>query len=147
MYRRRAGELEVFLVHPGGPFFAKKDEGVWSIPKGEIEEGDDALRTAIREFQEETGIEPSGDLIELGTVKQKAGKVVHAWAFEGNYDGDKPIKSNTFFMEWPPRSGKQQEFPEIDKGAFFSTAVAKQKINSAQAEFVERLQRKFGTGP
>ena len=143
MYRRRGGELEVFLVHPGGPFFAKKDEGAWSIPKGEIEEGDDALTTALREFREETGIEPSGDLTDLGTVKQKGGKMVHAWAFEGDYNEDRPIRSNTFSMEWPPRSGKRREFPEVDKAAFFSATAAKQKINPAQAELIERLQKEL----
>src|SRR5262245_21038836 len=112
MYRYRDGGLEVLLVHPGGPFFKKKDSGAWSIPKGEVEGGDDPLATARREFQEETGTTPSGPFTSLTSVKQKGGKVVHAWAFSGDLDVS-AIVSNTFTMEWPPRSGRTAEFPEV----------------------------------
>jgi len=140
MYRRKSGKMEVFLVHPGGPFWAKKDEGAWTIPKGECADGEDLQPAALRELKEETGIEPTGELRPLGSVKQKGGKVVHAWAFEGDYDASQPVRSNTFTMEWPPRSGRQQEFPEIDRAAWFDLETAKRKLNPAQGEFVERLK-------
>lgn len=139
MYRRSGGALEVFLAHPGGPFFAKKDAGVWSIPKGEIEEGDDALETARREFREETGIPPGAELLPLGTVRQKGGKLVHAWAFAGDVEQGQPCASNTFTIEWPPGSGRRCEFPEIDRVAFFDLETARRKINPAQAAFIDRL--------
>jgi len=140
MYHLVGDDLEVFLVHPGGPYFAKKDEGAWSIPKGEIEEGEDLLECAIREFHEEIGFLPKGEFIPLDWVKQKGGKVVHAWAFAGEWDNKMRLKSNLFEIEWPPRSGKIQKFPEIDKAEFFSLSVAVEKINPAQVEFLARLQ-------
>ena len=136
----RRDPLEVLLVHPGGPFWAKKDLGAWSIPKGEHNEGEDAMACAIREFTEETGSEPSpGELTDLGTVKQKAGKIVQAWALEGDLDAA-TVASNTFSMQWPPRSGRTQAFPEIDRAEWFDLATARAKLNPAQAEFVDRLE-------
>lgn len=148
LYRKQNGEVEVLLVHPGGPFWAKKDLGAWSIPKGEVEEGEDYLTRARKEFEEEVGATPrgfdelttSGNFLGLGSIAQKGGKVVHAWAFQGDCDPNK-IKSNTFKMEWPPRSGKEEEFPEVDKAEFFSLEEARQKINPAQIEFLERLKQ------
>jgi predicted NUDIX family NTP pyrophosphohydrolase len=140
MYRIRDGRLEVFIAHPGGPFFAAKDEGYWSLPKGETEPGEDLLAAAVREFKEETGIEPQTPFIELGSVKQKSGKIVHGWAFEGDWDESRPLRSNRFEIEWPPRSGKRQDFPEIDRAGFFSIAEARRKLTEAQHPFLERLQ-------
>jgi predicted NUDIX family NTP pyrophosphohydrolase len=140
MYRLRGGQLEVFLAHPGGPFFAHKDDGHWTIPKGEIGSGEDLLATAQREFLEETGIEPQGDFIPLGSIQQKGGKIVHAWAFAGDRDDSRPLKSNTFRMEWPPRSGKWVQVPEIDRAQFFSIPEAKRKLKEAQQPFLDRLQ-------
>lgn len=144
MYRRRGGGLEVFLVHPGGPYFRKRDEGWWSLPKGVIEEGEDPLERARREFEEETGrsVEDCGggaELLDLGEVTQKSGKVVHAWAFAGDWPEDREVASNTFELEWPPRSGRRQEFPEVDQGRFFDLEEARAKINRAQAAFLDRL--------
>lgn len=141
MFRRREGELEVFLVHPGGPFFRNKDSGAWTIPKGEVAGEEELLARAKIEFQEELGIAaaPTGDLIDLGSVKQKGGKTVHAWAFEGDLPENFVAVSNTFEIEWPPRSGRRQRFPEIDRAEFFSIEKARQKINSAQVPFLERL--------
>jgi predicted NUDIX family NTP pyrophosphohydrolase len=141
MYRRTGGELQVLLVHPGGPYFANKDAGAWTLPKGEPAEGEDALTAARREFREETGVPvpPDAATLPLGQVKQKGGKVVQAWAFEGDCDPNKCV-SNTFRLEYPPRSGKFQEFPEVDKAAFFSIAEAKAKINAAQVELLARLE-------
>lgn len=143
MFRIVEGQLEAFLVHPGGPYFKKKDVGAWTIPKGEIEEGESMLDTAKREFQEETGIQPIGKFISIDSVTQKGGKTVHAWAFEGDWDESKPLKSNDFEIEWPPRSGKKQKFPEIDRAEFFSLDIAKQKINTAQIEFLDKLENYF----
>ena len=140
LFRRNTKKVEVLLAHLGGPFWAKKDLGAWSIPKGEIREGESPETTARREFEEELGTYPEGELIPLGEVRQKAGKVVHAWVLEGDLDIAK-IRSNTFQMEWPPRSGKVQEFPEIDRAEFFSLDEARKKINPAQAEFIDRLER------
>jgi predicted NUDIX family NTP pyrophosphohydrolase len=140
MFRTSNDQVEVFLVHPGGPYFRNKDDGAWTIPKGEVESEELVFDTALREFQEETGIRPAGDFIPLDKVKQKGGKVVHAWAFEGNWDESSSIESNYFEMEWPPRSGKKQQFAEIDKAQFFSVPEAKHKINPAQIEFVDRLE-------
>jgi len=145
LYRIRAGMLEVFLVHPGGPYWQKKDAGVWSIPKGELEEGADALATAQREFREETGSEVSGEFVPLPPLKQPSGKLVHAWAVDGDVDATS-ITSNTFRMEWPPRSGKQQEFPEIDRGAWFPLSAAKEKILSGQRGFLEQLEQQIDAG-
>jgi predicted NUDIX family NTP pyrophosphohydrolase len=139
MFRRRNVAIEVFLVHPGGPFFAKKDVGAWSIPKGEIDEGEEPLATARREFEEETGFTAEGTFLPLAPVTQKGGKVVQAWAFEGDCDPGQ-VKSNTFRMEWPPHSGKQQEFPEVDRAGWFTVEQAKEKINQAQAAFLEELK-------
>jgi len=140
MYRVRDGQLQVFLAHPGGPFFAKKDEGHWTIPKGEIESGEDLLAAAIREFKEETGIEPRGDFLELGQIEQNGGKIVHAWAFPGDGDESQPLQSNTFELEWPPGSGKIQSFPEIDRVEFFSIPQAGKRLKGAQHPFLDRLQ-------
>jgi len=140
MYRIRGGRIEVFLAHPGGPFFAKKDKGAWSIPKGLVESGEDALETAKREFEEETGILPSGPFLPLGSVKLKSGKVVHAWAFRHQEDPPEKIRSNTFKLQWPPRSGKIREFPEIDRAAFFPLSEAREKINPGQVPFLDRLK-------
>ncbi|HHN65549.1 MAG TPA: NUDIX domain-containing protein [Nitrospirae bacterium] len=141
LYRKRDKNLEVFLVHPGGPLWAKKDEGVWSIPKGLIEEGEDLLQAAIREFEEETGFKiKAKKVIPLKPVKQKGGKIVHAFAIEGDCDPEK-LRSNTFSMEWPPHSKRIQHFPEIDRGQWFSPDEAKKKINPAQAALLDELER------
>jgi predicted NUDIX family NTP pyrophosphohydrolase len=141
MYRMRGGQLEMLLVHLGGPFWAKKDAGAWFIPKGGIEPGEDELAAAEREFQEELGIKPSGQgmYVPLGRVKHKSGKTVVAWAFEGDWDPSK-LNNDTFAIEWPPRSGKQQKFPEVDRAAFFSLGAAEAKIHPAEFELLQRLQ-------
>ena len=139
MYRIHDGELQVLLAHPGGPFFKNKDEGAWSIPKGEVETGEELLETAMREFEEETGITPKGPFIALTPIPQKGGKIVHAWAFEGNCDPS-AIVSNTFTMEWPPKSGRQMQFFEIDRADFFDVAAAKRKIKAAQAPLIDELE-------
>ncbi len=145
MFRRGQG-LELFLVHPGGPLFRNKDEGAWSIPKGEVENGAEPLASALREFSEETGAAaPDGELVPLGEIRQKGGKRVVAWAIEGDVDPTS-VKSNTFEMEWPPRSGRKQEFPEIDRAEFFPPELARRKLNPAQAELVDRLERKLASG-
>jgi predicted NUDIX family NTP pyrophosphohydrolase len=131
-------EVEVFLVHPGGPFWKNKDEGAWSIPKGEYNEEEDPLEAAKREFKEETGIDIDGDFIELGPIKQKGGKIVLAWALEKDITPD-TITSNTFPMEWPPKSGKTQQFPEVDKAQWYTIDEAKEKINPSQAALLEQL--------
>lgn len=141
MFCRNNNLLKVFLVHPGGPFFAKKDDGYWSIPKGLPEKNESIFEAARREFIEETGISPKGDFIELNSVIQKSGKEVFAWAFETQNDNKIEIKCNTFNLEWPPHSGKIQEFPEVDKGEFFDVSTARKKINSAQIEFINRLEK------
>ena len=145
LYRRQGGVLQVFLVHPGGPLWAKKDLGAWSIPKGEIDPGEDALSAARREFEEETGFPVSGNFIPLSPVRLKSGKVVHAWAVEGDCDPE-VIRSNTFSMEWPPRSGRQQEFPEIDRALWFGLKEAKGKINKGQVPLLEELGRYINAG-
>lgn len=141
MFRRRKNQLEVLLAHPGGPFFARKDEGVWTIPKGEAASGENLLARAQIEFEEEVGFRPEGvpDWIELGWIKQKGGKIVHAWAFEGDLPESFEPKSNLFEMEWPPRSGKHKTFPEVDQARFFSDEVARRKIKSTQVPFLDRL--------
>ena len=147
LYKRKDSELRVFLVHPGGPFFAKKDEGAWSVPKGELDEGEDPLAAARREFEEETGCRPEGKFIPLSPVTQKGGKTVLAWAVEGDCVAE-TITSNTFPLEWPPKSGRMQEFPEVDRAAWFTVDEAKKKINPAQAALVDELQNNdmFRTG-
>jgi len=140
MYRLRNGQLQVLLAHPGGPFYRNRDNGFWTIPKGEIAPDENGLDAAVREFTEETGIAPRGEFISLGWVKQKSGKIVHAWAFAGDWDESKPLESNTFELEWPPRSGHTQIFPEIDRVLFFSVPEAMKKINEAQREFIKRLE-------
>lgn len=143
IFRRKAGELEVLLVHPGGPFFAKKDDGAWTIPKGEVGPGEDLLMRAQIEFEEELGFHPRGEWISLGSVKQKGGKTVYAWAFEGDLPASFKLKSNTFEMEWPPRSGKLKKFPEIDRAEFFADETARRKINPAQIAFLDRFRELF----
>jgi predicted NUDIX family NTP pyrophosphohydrolase len=138
MYRVREGALQVLLVHPGGPFWRNKDVGAWSIPKGEVEAGEDLLVAARREFLEELGMEVEGTCYPLGSIRQKAGKVVHAWAVDGDLDVTK-VRSNFVEIEWPPRSGKKVPFPEVDRAEFFSIEEATGKINSAQMMFLERL--------
>lgn len=142
LYRKNKTTLEVFLVHPGGPLWKNKDEGSWSIPKGEFDENEEPLQAAIREFLEETGIPVSGEFMELSPIQQKSGKKVFAWALEKNIDSAN-IVSNHFEMEWPPRSGKFQEFPEVDKGAWFTINEAKKKINVMQAALIKELQKKM----
>ena len=146
LFRKNDGKLELLLVHPGGPFFRNKDSGAWTIPKGEVAEGEDLRARARLEFEEELGIEPpASEWIELGTVKQKGGKTVHAWAVAGDLPRDFVLGSNTFTMEWPPRSGRTQEFPEIDRAEFFALELAKEKINQAQIEFIDRLVARLET--
>ena len=139
LYRLRGGEPEVLLVHPGGPVWAKRDEGAWSIPKGEFDEDEDPETCARRELEEELGSAPElGELIDLGTVRLKSRKVVQAWAAQGDFDPE-TLASNTFEMEWPPRSGRRQSYPEVDRAAWLSPALAREKLNPAQAAFVDRL--------
>ena len=142
MYRKCDGALEFLLAHPGGPFFKGKEAGAWTIPKGEIEEGEDPLAAAKREFEEELGLKPAGTFLELTPVKQKGGKIVRAWAVEGDCN-PLQIKSNAFTIEWPPQSGRTSEFPEVDKAAFFGLEEAKQKINPAQIPLLEELRTKL----
>jgi len=143
LFRETSGMLEVLLVHPGGPFWAKKDEGSWSIPKGEFEDGEDPLQAARREFEEETGFEARGDVIPLEPLRQPGGKVVHAWAMRKDLDPS-GFRSNTFTMEWPPRSGKKQEFPEVDRAAWFPVESARRKILKGQAGFINQLEHTLG---
>ncbi|HVD97379.1 MAG TPA: NUDIX domain-containing protein [Cytophagaceae bacterium] len=135
LYRKRGNKVEFFLVHPGGPFFAKKQEGVWTVPKGELMQGEEPLACALREFKEETGHQISGDLMPLKPVTQKGGKVVHCWALHQELDPTS-IVSNTFSIEWPPRSGKMKSFPEIDKAGWFELDEAKRLINERQVDFL-----------
>lgn len=140
LHRRRSGELEVLLVHPGGPFWANRDAGVWSIPKGEYGPDEDPLEAARREFEEELGAVAPRDrrAVELGEVTQKSGKIVRAWAIEGDLDTDR-IESNTFTIEWPPRSGRSQEFPEVDRAGWFTIDQARRRLNPAQLPLLDRL--------
>ncbi len=139
LFRRVQGRLEIFLAHPGGPFWVRRDEGAWTIPKGGVEAGEDPLAAARREFQEETGITPGGEFIPLGSIRQRAGKIVHAWAWEGDADAT-TITSNTTQTEWPRGSGRRITYPEIDRCAWFSPAEARRRMNAAQAEFIGRLE-------
>jgi predicted NUDIX family NTP pyrophosphohydrolase len=137
---RTTPDPEVLLGHMGGPFWAKKDDGAWSIPKGEHDDAEDARACALREFEEETGSAPdAGELTDLGSVRQKSGKVVQAWALEGDLDPE-AVRSNSFEMEWPPRSGRRQTFPEVDRAGWFGLEAAREKINPAQAAFLDRLR-------
>lgn len=139
LYKRVGDELHVLLVHPGGPYWARKDAGAWSIPKGEYTDGEQPRAAALREFAEETGqAPPDRELLALGTVRQRAGKEVTAWAVEGDFDVT-TLASNTFELEWPPRSGRIQAFPEVDRAAWFDQATAREKINAAQSTFLDRL--------
>jgi predicted NUDIX family NTP pyrophosphohydrolase len=140
LYRRRGGALEVFLVHPGGPFWAKKDEGAWSVPKGLVSAGEEELACARREFTEETGFDPgrSGREKDLGTYRQPSGKHVHVWALEGDCDPTQ-LRSNTFELEWPPRSGQKKQFPEVDRGGWFDRAAALIKVTKGQREILEKF--------
>ncbi len=146
MFRKSPKGLEVLLAHPGGPYFRDKDEGAWTVPKGEAAEGEDLLSRARIEFEEELGIPApaTADWIALGSVKQKGGKTVHAWAFEGDCPANFVAVSNTFELEWPPRSGRIQQFPEIDRAEFFSIEEAKRKIKEAQIAFLDRLIEALG---
>ncbi|MEN6616828.1 MAG: NUDIX domain-containing protein [Syntrophorhabdus sp.] len=139
MFRRRDGRVEVLLVHPGGPFWAKKDDGAWSLPKGLVDLGEDELLAAIREFEEETGFTAEGEFIALTPLKQPSGKIISAWAFEGDCDPS-AMKSNMFTMEWPPKSGTMGEFPEADRAQWFDLAAAKVKIIQGQKGFIEEFE-------
>lgn len=140
LYRMRGGGIEVFIVHPGGPFWAKKDYGAWSIPKGEYAEGEDSLAAAKREFHEETGFEVNGSFRALAPLKQASGKLISAWAVEGDVDA-LSVKSNTFSLEWPPRSGKVQEFPEVDRALWCDLPTAQKKLLRGQRPFLDQLQQ------
>jgi predicted NUDIX family NTP pyrophosphohydrolase len=139
---RRSTDLEIFLVHPGGPFWARKDDGAWSLPKGEYSENEDAFSAAKREFQEETGISVDGDFLPLGELRQPGGKLITAWALEKDVDPSL-IKSNPFSMEWPPKSGKTQDFPEVDRAAWFPVPLALTKLLKGQVAFINRLMKKL----
>jgi predicted NUDIX family NTP pyrophosphohydrolase len=146
LFRRDDGKTEFLLVHPGGPFWTKKDAGFWSIPKGQIESEEEPRACAVRELEEELGVAPELDpeqLIELGSIRQRAGKIVEAWAAEADFD-TASLASNTFAMEWPPRSGTQQEFPEVDRAEWFDLEAAREKVLPAQAEFLDRLLDQLG---
>jgi len=147
LHRHRDGTREVLLVHPGGPFWSRRDEGAWSIPKGEIEPGETALQVALREFREELGQDPpNGQTISLGSIRQAGGKVVHGWAVAGDLDTNR-VTSVTFEVEWPPRSGTKKSFPEVDRAGWFDLDVARAKILPAQAVFLERLERAAADPP
>jgi predicted NUDIX family NTP pyrophosphohydrolase len=145
MYRKTGGMVEVLLVHPGGPFWAKKDLRAWTIPKGECSPNEDALSCARREFEEETGLVPAGPFTPLTVVKQSGGKTVHAWAFEGDCD-PATLRSNTFTMEWPPRSGRQREFPELDRAAWYRLPEARPRILRSLGHLLDELERLLSRG-
>ena len=142
LFREVESRIEVLLVHPGGPFWAGKDEGAWSIPKGEFEDGEEPLSAAMREFEEETGFAPNGDMIPLEPLRQPSGKLIFAWAMQYDLDPAR-VRSNTFTMEWPPKSGRYREFPEVDRAAWFSVEEARVKISKGQAAFLAQLQEKL----
>jgi predicted NUDIX family NTP pyrophosphohydrolase len=146
MYRRRGRALEVLLAHPGGPFWKNRDDGGWSIPKGEYSEDESALDAARREFREETGFEPGTDFVPLGEIRQPSGKIVSVWAFEGDCD-PAALRSNTFSMEWPPKSGRTRDFPEVDRAAWFSLDAARAKLVKGQLGFLDRLAAKLEPPP
>ncbi|MEO8399897.1 MAG: NUDIX domain-containing protein [Ignavibacteriaceae bacterium] len=141
MYFFKNKKVKLFLVHPGGPFFKNKDDGYWSIPKGLADKNEVLIEAAKREFNEETGLPINDRLESLGSIQQKGGKIVHAWAYEIDNDNPVQIFCNTFELEWPPKSGKKINIPEVDKGEFFHSEIAKQKINSAQVELIDRLEK------
>ena len=144
LYRRSDSGLEILLVHPGGPLWARRDQGVWSIPKGEYGDGEDPEAAARREFAEEVGSPPPpGELVDLGEIKQRSGKLVRAWGIEGDLDAG-AIVSNTFSMEWPPRSGQTRQFPEVDRAEWFGMVEARERINPGQVPLLERLERAAG---
>jgi len=143
MYRFREMKLQVFLVHPGGPFWARKDKAAWSIPKGEFDDLEAPLEAAKREFQEETGMPVTGDFINLGEIKQPGRKIIYVWAVEGDCD-PAAIKSNTFEMQWPPKSGKYKSFPEVDRAGWFSLGAAREKLHKGQVVLIDRLAEKLG---
>ena len=145
MYRFNQGRLEVLLAHPGGPFFVRKDYGHWTIPKGEIEAEEAHLTTALRELQEEVGIkiDPKSHFLQLGSIRQKSGKTVHAWAVEQDWDDSQPFQSSTFNLEWPPKSGKLQTFPEVDRAKFFPLEEGRRRIKEAQIPLLDRLEALF----
>lgn len=143
LYRLSHGELEVFLVHPGGPYWARKDEGAWSIPKGVLQEGEEPIQAAMREFAEETGTPVTGELLALHPIRQANGKVIYAWAVDGDFD-PATLRSNLFSIEWPPRSGVTQAFPEVDRGGWFSLPVATQKVLAWQRPLLDELQSLVG---
>ena len=144
LYRFIDKKLEVFLVHPGGPFWAKKDKAAWSIPKGEFDDSEDPLEAAKREFKEETGIQIKGPFLDLGQLHQPSRKIVHAWAMEGHCEPE-TLVSNEFEMEWPPKSGKYKKFPEVDRASWFTTDVAREKVHKGQVGFIDRLCEKLST--
>ena len=146
LFRRTSGGLELFLAHPGGPFWHNRDAGAWTIPKGVAEAGEDTLAAACREFEEETGVHPVGPFVPLGSIRQKAGKLVHAWAWEGDAD-PVSVTSNTMKTEWPRGSGRFISFPEVDRCAWFDHRVAREKINPAQAELIDRLEMVLSAPP
>jgi predicted NUDIX family NTP pyrophosphohydrolase len=146
LYRRSFGRLELFLAHPGGPFWQNRDAGAWTIPKGVAEAGEDHLTAACREFEEETGLAPHGPFLSLGSIRQKAGKLVHAWAWEGDADPGR-VTSNTTEAEWPRGSGRRLIFPEVDRCAWFDSEVAREKINPAQVELIDRLEMALSPPP
>jgi predicted NUDIX family NTP pyrophosphohydrolase len=143
LFRRGSAGLELFLAHPGGPFWSHKDAGAWTIPKGVIEPGEEPLAAALREFEEETGVRPEGPFLPLGSIRQKAGKEIHAWAWEGDADPDR-VTSNTVRTEWPRGSGRWLTFPEVDRCGWFGPRTAREKINPAQAELIARLEAALG---
>ncbi len=144
MYRFRGGELEVFLAHPGGPQADQKDEGYWTVPKGRQKRYETLLDAARREFEEEVGLKPHGPYLELGSIRQRSGKIVHAWGFEGQWDESQPIHSTSFEMPWPPASGRTQAFPEVDRAGFFPLPEARRKLKDTQLPFLDRLQAMLG---
>jgi predicted NUDIX family NTP pyrophosphohydrolase len=144
MFRCKEGRLELLLVHPGGPFFRSRDDSSWTIPKGEAAPDEDLLTRAKIEFEEELGVAAAGEWIDLGSIKQKGGKTVHGWAFQGDLEADFKLASNSFEMEWPPRSGRKQQFPEVDQAKFFPLDLARSKINPAQVPFLDRLRDALG---
>lgn len=143
VYRTRSHAPQFFLVHPGGPFWSKKDDGAWSIPKGEFEEGEEKFQAARREFQEETGLALDGTFVELAPVKQPGGKVIHSWAIEQDLD-ESLLESNLFVMEWPPRSGKRQEFPEVDRASWFAWPLALRKVSKGQRPILLQVLSRLG---